>query len=141
MRVVGRFRLNTNHYILKNIIHLEPELEIGNAEEENCEAESLELEETGISIHLSPPPSIPVPPPANSRAIPMVPSSIQTPWSTSVSSIPLEEFSSEVGPTVEIPDSPLGIFELFYTLQIIVRESNRYAKEVTISSAPLCSHC
>ena len=85
-------------------------MKIGNAEEENCEAESLALEETGISIPPSPLPSIPVPPLANSRAIPMVPSSIQMPWSTSLSSIPLEEFSSEVGPTVEIPDSPLQIF-------------------------------
>ena len=108
-------------------------MEIGNAEEVNCEAESLALEERRISIPLSPPPSIPVPLPANSRAIPMVPSSIQTPWSTSVSSVPLEVFSSEVGPTVEIPGSPLEIFELFYTpqcFQLIVRESNRYAKEV-----------
>ena len=108
-------------------------MEIGNAEEKNCEAESLALEETGFIIPLSPPPSIPVPPPDNSPAIPMVPSSIQMPWSTLVPSIPLEEFSSEVGPTLEIPDSPLEIFELFYTpqcFQLIVRESNRYAKEV-----------
>ena len=45
----------------------------------------------------------------------------------------IEEFTSRTGPTVNIPESPLEVFELFFSddlLDIIVEESNRYAGQV-----------
>ncbi len=38
----------------------------------------------------------------------------ETPWSDKVTSNPIEDFCSEVGPTVEIPETPLDIFLLFF---------------------------
>ena len=46
---------------------------------------------------------------------------------------PLLYFSSEVGPTLDVPDLALDIFYLFYTPQCFKQievESNSYAKEV-----------
>lgn len=111
---------------------MQTELVEGNVEDKN-EAESPTLDGTTISIPLSLLPSNPALPPSTSRAVPAVTSLFETPWSTKVSSIPQEGFSSEVGPTVDIPVTPLEIFELYYTpqcLQQIVDASNRYAMEV-----------
>ena len=47
-------------------------------------------------------------------------------------SISLKDFTHTVGQTVVIPDSPLGIFHLFFTieiLQFIVEQTNKYALE------------
>ena len=47
-------------------------------------------------------------------------------------SITPKDFTHTVGPTVVIPDSPLGIFKLFFTveiLQYIVEQTNKYALE------------
>ena len=63
-------------------------------------------------------------------------SSFETPWSDKVTSNPIEDFCSEVGPTVEIPETPLDIFLLFFTpesLKHIEVESNRYAKQIMTS--------
>ena len=84
----------------------------GIVEEERNETDSRSLEGTAISIPISLLSSNPASPPSNSRAVPTT-SSIDTPWSTSISVLPIEEFASEVGPTVNIPDSLLKIFELF----------------------------
>ena len=43
----------------------------------------------------------------------------------------IEQFNSPVGPTVEIPESPLRVFELFFSedlLKVIMEESNRYVR-------------
>ena len=45
----------------------------------------------------------------------------------------IQPFTSHVGPTVPIPDSPLELFELFFTADLqekIVDETNRYARQV-----------
>ena len=45
----------------------------------------------------------------------------------------INPFTSHVGPTVPIPDTPLEVFELFFTSDLqerIVVESNRYARQV-----------
>ena len=45
----------------------------------------------------------------------------------------IKQFISTTGPTVDIPQSPLEVFELFFSddlLDIIVEESNRYASQV-----------
>ena len=47
--------------------------------------------------------------------------------------IQVPPFTSPVGPAVPVPSSPLGIFQLFFTeelLEEIVSQSNRYAKQV-----------
>ena len=47
-------------------------------------------------------------------------------------SISLKDFTHTVGPTFVIPDSPLGIFHPFFTieiLQFIVEQTNKYALE------------
>ena len=44
----------------------------------------------------------------------------------------IRKFTSHVGPTISIPDTPLDVFELFFSLslqEMIVHESNRYAKQ------------
>ena len=43
-----------------------------------------------------------------------------------------KDFTSHVGPTISIPDTPLDIFELFFSQslkEMILHESNRYAKQ------------
>ncbi len=48
----------------------------------------------------------------------------------------VEDFCSEIGPTVEIPETPLDIFLLLFTpesLKHIEVESNRYAKQIMTS--------
>ena len=60
-------------------------------------------------------------------------STLPTSWSSSLKQVNIREFTSPVGPTVDIPASPLEAFELFFTtdlLQRIVEESNRYARQV-----------
>lgn len=45
----------------------------------------------------------------------------------------IKQFTSSTGPTVDIPESPLDIFELFFSDDIItkmVEETNRYAEQV-----------
>ena len=47
--------------------------------------------------------------------------------------VTIEQFTSSTGPTVDIPESPLDVFELFFSDDImtdIVKETNRYAKQV-----------
>ena len=45
----------------------------------------------------------------------------------------IKQFTSTTGPTVDVPESPLEVFELFFSddlLDIIVEETNRYAAQV-----------
>ena len=54
-------------------------------------------------------------------------------WTDQLQSVNIDDFTSIVGPTTDISESPIDVFELFFSddLQIeIVRESNRYAKQV-----------
>ena len=54
-------------------------------------------------------------------------------WSAPGTIPPVHPFTSPVGPTSTIPDSPLDAFLLTFTpdlIAMIVRESNRYAREV-----------
>lgn len=54
-------------------------------------------------------------------------------WSSNLKPFAIKGFTSPVGPTVEIPESALQAFQLFFSsdlLQTIVEESNRYAKQV-----------
>ena len=78
-----------------------------------------EIESSGetTGIQLSVLSSIPAPSSANSSAVFIMTSNFDLPWSKSLSVIPIEDFSSEVGPTLDIPDSALYIFQLFYTPQ------------------------
>ena len=53
-------------------------------------------------------------------------------WSSRLTSISIQPFSSATGPTVAVPESPLDVFELFFPddlVDFIVEESNRYARE------------
>lgn len=55
---------------------------------------------------------------------------IRIPWRTQLKSVTPEQFCHPVGPTVILPDSPVGIFCLFFTmdiLQYIVDQTNIYA--------------
>ena len=54
-------------------------------------------------------------------------------WSSSLSAVPISDFTSPVGPTVTIPESPSEVFELMFTpslMDSIVKQTNLYAKEV-----------
>ena len=54
-------------------------------------------------------------------------------WSHNLIEVHIPLFTSQVGPIVDMPETPLGVFELFFTSEImddIVTESNRYAKQV-----------
>ena len=56
------------------------------------------------------------------------PSTLPAMWTTSLQPVTITPFQSAAGPTVPIPDSPLEVFELFFTaplLQMVVDESNR----------------
>ena len=51
-------------------------------------------------------------------------------WSSSIKPICPKDFTSHVGPTVNVPGSPFEIFRLFFTLKIlqhIVDQTNKYA--------------
>ena len=54
-------------------------------------------------------------------------------WSSNLSSVPISNFTSPVGPTTPVPDSPSKVFELMFTpslMDTIVQQTNLYAKEV-----------
>ena len=54
-------------------------------------------------------------------------------WTERLTPVTIEEFTSRMGPTVNIPESPLEVLKLFFfpdLLDIIVEESNRYAGQV-----------
>ena len=75
------------------------------------------------------PPGSPVSSPAAaSPTTPSPASTLPAMWTTSLQPVTITPFQSAVGPTVPVPDSPLEVFELFFTaplLQMIVDESNR----------------
>ena len=56
------------------------------------------------------------------------PGSLPPTWTSNLKPVTITLFQSAVGPTMPISDSPLGVFQLFFTtplLQTIVDESNR----------------
>ena len=58
---------------------------------------------------------------------------LPTSWTDQLQPVTIAAFTSHVGPTVPIPDTPLEVFELFFTPDLqekIVVESNRYARQV-----------
>lgn len=68
----------------------------------------------------------------STSALPSVPPTIPSNWSNTLAPVTIQPFTS-VGSTVQIPDSPIDIFNIFFTedfLQGIVEESNRYARQV-----------
>ena len=98
-------------------------------------------------------PATPTPPPVLQSTMPMPPhqpslstppiqppttsttSSVDTPWTSNLATPHIHPFapSTHRGPTIPIHDSPLGVFRLFYTtdlVQHIVDQSNRYAEQV-----------
>ena len=81
------------------------------------------------------PPSVsPFMPPATSPQLTtsQPASSFDTPWTTTLVAPVVHDFVGSSGPTVPIPDTPLSIFQLFYTsdlLQTIADQSNLYATE------------
>ena len=77
----------------------------------------------------------------NSAAPPLLPRnntpsscSDSTPcWSSTLTPVTIPPFSSPVGPTVDIPESPIDTFDLMFTPHLVddmVVQSNLYAKEV-----------
>ena len=80
----------------------------------------------------SPPPRVSPPPPHTFQSAPSVAGSDTGPsdvgWSSTLKPINVAQFTSHVGPTVTVPDSPLKVFELLFTNNLqskIVEESNR----------------
>ena len=54
-------------------------------------------------------------------------------WSEDLNPVTISDFASRVGPAVDIPESPMETFQLFYSedlQKMIVDESNRYARQV-----------
>ena len=54
-------------------------------------------------------------------------------WSSTLTPVTIPPFSSPVGPTVDIPESPIDTFDLMFTpdlLDDMVEQTNLYAKEV-----------
>ena len=73
-------------------------------------------------------PSLPEPAPNHQSPSHSLPET----WSSRLTSISIQPFSSPTGPTVAVPESPLDVFELFFPddlVDFIVEESNRYARE------------
>ena len=61
------------------------------------------------------------------------PTAQSTKWSSTLHPVTIDPFTSPVGPTVPISASPLEVFELFFSsdlLEEIVDQSNRYANQV-----------
>ena len=58
---------------------------------------------------------------------------LPTAWTEWLTPVLIKQFTSTSSPTVNIPESPLDVFELFFSddlLDMIVEESNRYAAQV-----------
>ena len=54
-------------------------------------------------------------------------------WTTNLTPVTIDPFTSSVGPTVDIPESPKEVFELFFSddlMSEMVDETNRYAQQV-----------
>ena len=52
-------------------------------------------------------------------------------WSTTIKQLNIQAFTSPVGPTQDISSSPVEVFDLFFSpdlMEVIVKESNAYAK-------------
>ena len=60
-------------------------------------------------------------------------SALPTTWSKALKPLQIPSFTTPVGPLVPIPDTPVAIFEMFFTpnvLDDIVTHSNRYPQQV-----------
>lgn len=54
-------------------------------------------------------------------------------WTDNLTPVTIKDFNSSPGPTLPIPNTPLEVFELFFSQDLqekIVEESNRYAQQV-----------
>ena len=74
-----------------------------------------------------------MPPHPLRHAPPFPPSTPPTQWSSVLSSVSINNFTSPVGPTVAVPESPSEVFELMFTPSLtdtIVEQTNLYAKQV-----------
>ena len=59
--------------------------------------------------------------------------SLPSKWSNALKPVTINAFTSPVGPTVSIPGSPLDVFQLFFTddlLRKVVQQRNHYARQV-----------
>ena len=54
-------------------------------------------------------------------------------WSKNFEPVTIYPFTSQSGPTITVPEEPINIFNIFFSddlVQLMVSETNRYAKEV-----------
>ena len=108
------------------------------------EFSDLELDEddTDADVDLPPPrsplllspstPSPPSPPSSPSSSMSDSPSPPAT-WTSTLKPVEVKPFTSPVGPTTVIPESPREVFEMFFNddlMKLMVTESSRYAEEV-----------
>ena len=71
--------------------------------------------------------------PGSSSTTPTFSGDQESTWTATPKRVLIQPFTSSVGPSLDIPSSPLEVFDLFFSpdlLQIIVRESNTYANIV-----------
>ena len=50
-------------------------------------------------------------------------------WSNELTRVHIPPFSSPVGPKIDVPDTPLGVFEVFHSEEIVL-QTNNYARQV-----------
>ena len=68
---------------------------------------------------------------------------LPTDWTHQLTSVHIPAFSSPTGPTLAVPDTPLGAFQLFFTgeiLDYIAHQTNLYAGEVLEGKAGECKY-
>lgn len=73
------------------------------------------------------------PPSPPAKAIPTSSSPSAPSWSSNLKPVTIKPFTSPVGPITAISESPLEVFQLFFTSDLfgeIIEESNRYARQV-----------
>ena len=109
--------------------------------EESEEEDEDEVLDTPATPNAPSPPSsperaanpTPVPTAVNLSASVPNPTTQPTSWSSTLHPVTINPFTSPVGPTVPISDSPLEVLELFFSADLmekIIEESNRYANQV-----------
>ena len=51
-------------------------------------------------------------------------------WSRNFESVTIQPFTTQTGPTINVPEDPINIFNIDDLVQLMVLETNRYAKKV-----------
>ena len=94
------------------------------SDDEFDDIEDVYLEDVDDDSNTAAPPHLPTPS-SSSDTAPC--------WSSTLTPIAVPPFSSPVGPTVDIPESPIDTFDPMFTPDLsddMVEQSNLYAKEV-----------